>query len=103
MYLDNPTLMNFFFSTNLDTLLPQIGQYGTWLGTQICNFGDPSGLAFHNLINGGFIKLQTGFVGETLYYITCHPNKSTKNLNKCISICPTKVLEPSFKQPKTQN
>jgi hypothetical protein len=49
-YLDSPTFMNFSLSTNLDTSLPQIGQYGIGLGTPIGNFDDPSRLAFHNLI-----------------------------------------------------
>jgi hypothetical protein len=59
MYLDSPTLMNFYLSIDLDTLLPQIGQYGTRLGTPINNFNDPSILAFHNLIDGASIGLET--------------------------------------------
>jgi hypothetical protein len=59
------------------------------------NFGHPFRLTFHNLIGGASIKLQT------LYYITGHPEESTKNLNVCISICPINVLGPSFKQLKT--
>ncbi len=46
--------------------------------------------------------LQTLLVGETLYYITNQPKESTKNLKRCISICPTKVSRSSFKQPRTQ-
>jgi len=95
--------MNFSLFINLDTSLPQIGQYGTWLRTPIGNFGDPSRLAFHDLINGASMKLQTGSVGETLYYIIGHPDESIKNLNRCISICPTKVPKSSFKQPRTQD
>jgi hypothetical protein len=57
MYLDSPTLMNFFLFIDLDTSLPQIGQYGIGLGTPIGNFGDPSRLAFHNLISGASIGL----------------------------------------------
>jgi hypothetical protein len=76
--------MNFSLFTDLDTLLAQIGQYGTWLRTPIGNFGDPFKLIFHNLISGASIKFQTRFMGEILYYIIGHPNKSTKNLNRCI-------------------
>jgi len=81
--------------------LPQIGRYAIGLGTLIINFGDPSRLVFHNFIDGTSVELQIGYVGETLYYITSHPKKSTINLNKYILVCPTKVSRPSFKQPKT--
>jgi hypothetical protein len=94
--------MNFFFSKDLNALLAQIGQYGIGLGTSVGSFGDPSKLHFHNLIGSPSIKLQTLFMGETLYYMIGQPNESTKNLNKCISMCPTKVSRTSFKQPKTQ-
>jgi hypothetical protein len=46
--------------------------------------------------------LQTISIGEDLYYITSQLEESAKNLKICISICPTMVLEPSFKQPRTQ-
>jgi hypothetical protein len=81
--------------------LPQIKPYGTWLGTPIGNFGGPSGLTFHNLIGGASIKLQIGFVGETLYYIIGDLEKSTKKFKRCISICLTKVSRLSFKRPRT--
>jgi hypothetical protein len=32
-YLDSPALMTFSFSTDLNTSLPQVGQYGIRLGT----------------------------------------------------------------------
>jgi hypothetical protein len=96
-------LISFYLSTNFNALLPQIVWYRTRLGTLVCNFGEPSRLAFHNLIRGPSIGLQTRSVGETLYCITSQPNKSTKNLNRCISTCPTNVSRPSFKQPKTQD
>jgi hypothetical protein len=67
------------------------------------NSGDPLGLAFHNLINGTSIKLQTKSMGESLYCITGHAKESTKNLNKCILVCPIKVFGPSFKQLRTQD
>jgi hypothetical protein len=94
--------MNFFLSTNLDTSLPQIRRYGIKHDTPIGNFSNPFGLVFHNLISGASIRLQIGFVGKTLYYITDHPDESTKNLNKCILVCLTKVSRPSFKQPRTR-
>ncbi len=96
-YLDSVALMNFSFSTNLNALLPQIGWYGIGLGTPIGSFGDPSKLHFHNLIGNPSIGPQTLFVGETLYCMTSQPNESTKNLNKCILMCPTKVSRTSFK------
>jgi hypothetical protein len=100
-YLDSPTLMTFSFSTDLNTSLPQVGQYGIRLGTLASSFDGPSKLYFHNLIGDPFVELQTLFMGATFYYMTCQLDKSTKNLNKCILVCPTKVLGPSFKQPKT--
>jgi hypothetical protein len=102
-YLDNLELINFFFSINLNASFHQIGRYRIGLGILIGNFGESSRLAFHNLIGGPSIGLQIGFVGETMYCITNQPNKSTKNLNKCILICPTNVLRPSFKHPRTQD
>jgi hypothetical protein len=45
----------------------------------IGNFGDPLGLAFHNLIKGTFVGLRIRYVGETLYYIIGQPVESTKN------------------------
>jgi hypothetical protein len=69
-YLDSPTLMNFSFSIDFNASLPQIGRYGTRLGTPIGNFGDPSKLHFHNLIGGPYVELQTLFVDETLFYMT---------------------------------
>ncbi len=101
LYLDSPELINFYVSSDLDASLPQIERYRTRLKTLVGNFGEPSTLAFHNLIQGPSIELQTRFVGETLYCITGQPNRSTKNLNICISICPTNVSRPSFKQPRT--
>jgi hypothetical protein len=71
------------------------------LGTPIGNFGDPSAVAFHNWIEGLFVKLKTLLINETLYYITGELDKSTKKLKMCISICHIKVSGPSFKQPKT--
>jgi hypothetical protein len=95
--------MNVSLFINLDTSLRQIGQYGTRLGIPLGNFGDPFILFFHNLIGGTSIKLQTRYVGETLYYITGHPNKSTKKLNIYISVCFTKVPRSSFKKLQTQD
>jgi hypothetical protein len=103
MYFDNPELINFSLSTDLDASLPQIGRYKIGLGTPIGNFGESFRLTFHNLIESPSIELQTRSMGETLYYITSQPNESTKNLNKCISICPTSISGPSFKQPRTQD
>ncbi len=100
-YLNNPTLINFYFSTDLATSRPQIWWYGTGLGTSIYNFGDPSTLGFHDWIKGPSMGLQMISIGETLYYIIGHPNESTKNLKICISICPMKVSKPSFKQQRT--
>jgi hypothetical protein len=74
--------MNFSFSTNLKTSLPQIGQYGTRLGTLVSNFSDPSKLDFHNLIGGSFVGLQTLSVGETLYCMIGQPNESTKKIKQ---------------------
>jgi len=101
MYLDSLALIIFSLSTNLIASWPQIGRYGIGLGTLIGSFGDPSALAFHNWIGGTLMGLQTLLVGETLYYITNQPKESTKNLKRCIPICPTKVSRPSFKQPRT--
>jgi hypothetical protein len=71
-------LVNFSFFTNLNTSLPQIKQYGARLGTLIGSFGD---------------VIQS--IGQL--------NNSTMNLGKCILICPTKALRPSFKQPTILN
>jgi hypothetical protein len=102
MYLNNPTLTNFSFSTDLNASWPQIGQYGRGLGTLVSNFGDPSILTFHNWIRGLYVGLQMLSVFETLYSITSQPNESTKNLKKCTLICLSKVSKSSFKQLKTQ-
>jgi hypothetical protein len=102
-YLDSPELINFSLSINLDASLPQIVRYRIGFGTTLGNFGEPSGLAFHNLIGGPSIGLHTRSMGETLYYIISQLEKLTKNLNICISVCPTSVLRPSFKQPRTQD
>jgi hypothetical protein len=68
------------------------------------NFGDLSGLAFHNLIGGASTVNQKRFMGKTLYCIIGQLNESTKNLKRFISICLTKVMSnPSFKQPTTQD
>jgi hypothetical protein len=58
-YLDSPNLINFFLSIKLDASLPQIGWYKIRLGTPVGNFGEPFGLAFHNIIDGPFIGLHT--------------------------------------------
>jgi hypothetical protein len=84
MYLDSLTLMNFSLSNDLDTSLPQIGQYRTGLRILVGNFGDPFGLTFHNLISGISIKFQTKYVGEILCCIINHLEESIKNLNRCI-------------------
>jgi len=75
--LDYPILVKFSFSTNLNTSLPQIKQYGVMLGTPVGNFGD---------------VIQS--IGEF--------DDSTMNLEKCILIRPTKDLRP-FKQPTTHD
>jgi hypothetical protein len=103
MYLDNPKLINFSLSTNLNASLPQIGQYRIGLGTHVNNFGELSRLAFHNLIGGPSIGLHTLPMGQTWYCITGQPKESTKNLNICILVCPTNISRPSFKQPRTQD
>jgi hypothetical protein len=41
-------------------------------------------------------------MGDTMYCMIGQLDESTKNLNKCMLVCPTKVLGPSFKQIKTQ-
>jgi NAD-dependent dihydropyrimidine dehydrogenase PreA subunit len=41
------------------------------------------------------------FVGDTLYYIISHPEESTKNKNRCMFVCPTNAIGPSFKYPWT--
>jgi hypothetical protein len=101
MYLDSLALINFSLSIDLVTSWPQIGQYGTWLGTPVGSFGDPFALVFHNSIGGLSMGVQMLTVGETLYCITSQQNESTKDLKICILICPTKVSEPSFKQLRT--
>jgi hypothetical protein len=58
------------------------------------NFGDPLKLAFHNLIKGAFVGLQTKSMGETLYYIISQTNESIKNLKRCIY---------RYALPKSQN
>jgi hypothetical protein len=100
-YLDSPNLINFPLSTDFNASLPQIGWYKTRLRISIGNFGELPGLAFHNLIEGPFIELQTRSAGETLYYIIGQLNESTKNLKIFISVCPINVSKPSFKQPRT--
>jgi len=100
-YLNSPTLINFSLSTNLIASWPQIGRYGTRLGTLVSNFGDPSTLTFHNWIGGPSMGLQMISISETLYYIIGQLHESTKNLKICILVCPTKVFKPSFKQLRT--
>ncbi len=102
-YLNNPTIIKFSFSIDLNTSLPQIEQYGTKMGIHASNFGDPSRLAFHSLIWGALVGFQTKYVGKTFYCMTCQFKELTKNLKKCVSVCPTKVFGPSFKQLKTQD
>jgi hypothetical protein len=58
-YLDSPKLINFSPSINLDASLPQIGQNRIGFGIIVGNFGEPSRLAFHNLIEGPSIGLHT--------------------------------------------
>jgi hypothetical protein len=89
--LDSSTLIKKFLSTDLNASWPQIGQYGIGFGTLVGSFGDPLGLTFHNLIGGLFVGLQMLSMGETTQL-----NKSTRNLKRCIKICPTKVFGPSF-------
>ncbi len=76
--MDYLVWVNFSFSTDLNTSLSQIKQYGARLGTLVGSFGD---------------VVQS--IGQL--------DNSTMNLKKCILICPTKVLRPSFKQPTTHN
>jgi len=97
MHLDSSTLMNFSLSTDLNASWPKIGQYGTRLKILTSNFGDPLGLIFQNLIGGPSMGLQTHYVGEVLYNITCQLDESTKNLKICILVSPTKLSGPSFK------
>jgi hypothetical protein len=94
--------MNYFFSMDLNASLPQIGLYGTRLGTPVGSFGDPSKLHFHNFIEGPCVRLQTLYVGKTLYCMIGQLDKSTKKLNKCRLMCPTQVSRPSLKQPTIQ-
>jgi hypothetical protein len=101
-HLDSVTLMNYSFSIDLNASLTQIGLYGTKFETPIGSFGDPSRLHFHNVTIGPFVRLQTLYVGETLYCMIGQLDKSTKNLSKCISVCPTQVSKPPLKQPTTQ-
>jgi hypothetical protein len=103
MYLDSLTLMNFSLSNDLDTSLPQTGWYGARLGILVGNFGDPFGLAFHNLISGISIRFQTKSVGKILYNIIDHLEESTENVNRCILVCLNKISTLSFKQPMTQD
>jgi hypothetical protein len=88
--------MNFSLSTNLNASWLKIGQYGTRFRILISNFGDPLELIFQNLI-GGPSMLQTLYVGEILYNITCQSDDSTKNSKKCILVSPIEVSRPSFK------
>jgi len=67
--LGNLTLITFSLSIDLNASWPQIMRYGIRLGIPIGSFGDPLGLVFHNLVGGPSIRLQTLFVGETLYCI----------------------------------
>ncbi len=105
MYLDNPELINFYLSINLDASLPQIGLYRIGLGTLVDNFGEPFGLVFHNLIGGPSIKLQTRSVGETLYCITDQPdeiNKKSKKMHinmpyQCFGAIFQTTQDPRFK------
>jgi len=77
-YLESPKLIKKFLSININASWPQIKCYRIGLGTPIGNFGEPSRLAFHNLIGGPSIRLQTTSTGETMYCIIGQPNKSTK-------------------------
>jgi hypothetical protein len=79
MYLDSSTLMNFSLSTDFNASWLKIRQYGTRFKILIGNFGDPLGLIFQHLIGGASMGLQTLYVGEILYNITCQSNDSTKN------------------------
>jgi hypothetical protein len=77
-YLDSPKLINFPLSIELDASLPQIGWYKIGLGTLVGNFGEPFGLAFHNMINAHLLDSTHDLVGETSYCITCKRYESTK-------------------------
>jgi hypothetical protein len=79
-YLDNLTLINFSLCTTLIASWPQIGRYGTRLGTLGASFGDPFTLVFHNWIVGPSMGLQMLLVSEVLYYIIGQLDESTKNL-----------------------
>jgi len=79
MYLDSLTLMNFSLSTYLNASWLKIGQYGTRFRILIGNFGDPLGLIFQNLIGGPSMGLQTLYLGEILYNITCRLDDSMKH------------------------
>jgi hypothetical protein len=54
------------------------------------------------LIGGPSMGLQKISMGETLYYTIGQPYESTKNLKRCILICPIEVSRSYFKQPRTQ-
>jgi hypothetical protein len=99
MYLDSLEFINFSLSINFNASLPQIGRYRIGLGTLIGNFGELFKLTFHNWMPIYWTPHM--IYGETLYCI--QPKESTKNLNRCILICPTNILGPFFKQFNTQD
>jgi hypothetical protein len=64
-----------------------IGQKGTKFGSPCGNLGWPKSFACHNQIRGPSLGLKRALVGDTFYYITTYPTKSTKKKkNKCMSI-----------------
>jgi hypothetical protein len=100
--LDNLALINFSLSTNVTTSWLEIGPYGIRLRTPIGSFGNPFELTFHNWIRSLSVGLQMLSVNVILYCIIGHLDKCIKNLKICKLICPTKVSNLSFKQPRAQ-
>lgn len=76
---------------------PKIGWNWITFKTPLSNFKQPLSSNFHNPIIGPSFKLHIALVGETLYCITSHLEKSTKNKNRCVFICLTNTIRPSFK------
>jgi hypothetical protein len=98
-YFKVPLLKKNSFSINFEVSFPQIGRKITDFGIPLRSSGQPSSSHFHNQIVGPSLGLHIESIGNTLYYITSHPKKSTKNQKRCMSGCPTNTSSPSFKYP----
>jgi len=103
MYFEILLPMSFSFSHAFDSSFPHIRQNGIRFKTPTSSFSCPVPSSFHNHMVGPSLGLHKTSIGDTLYYITSHHTSSTKKQNKCIYVWLTRMFEPLFKYPLTQD